>query len=148
MPKELPPMIQGSDHLAKIFEGPKIYSKIVLDAMKALKPRSKEFEAIAMRGFSGSLLGPTLAYLLQKHMIIVRKEPGHSVKDSVQGRRVGTYLIVDDFISSGDTIKSIVENIRKHAGTAMTPVGIYLWRGSGSSYSTRISKDLTLQVWQ
>ena len=77
-----------------------------------------EFDAIAFRGMSGALISPSLATHLDKSMIMVRKYGeifSHSSREVEGDSAAKTYIIVDDFVSSGDTIKSIISEIKKFA---------------------------------
>jgi orotate phosphoribosyltransferase-like protein len=71
-----------------------------------------EFDAIAVRGMSGSLVGPQIAMNLDKQLIIVRKDSSHSQYKVEGGFTSNTrYVILDDFISTGETVKSIIKEI-------------------------------------
>jgi hypothetical protein len=98
-----------------------------------LKEHAHRFEAIAVRGMSGALFGGLLAYILDKNIIVVRKKgdvngqshsteivEGHETRDDKTLR----YLIVDDFTSSGETLRVIEETI----GNKAVCVGHYLYR--------------------
>lgn len=70
------------------------------------------FDAVAVTGLSGLLMGPVVADRLGKGIIVVRKEgeknhSGYAIESSVSGK----YVIVDDFISTGATIRRIVDNV-------------------------------------
>lgn len=82
-------------------------------AKKSLRPIKDQFDAIAVRGVSGLLSGPILALALNKGLIVVRKdkEPRHS-HNMVEGdKSAAKYVIVDDLIDSGETVKEIIENV-------------------------------------
>lgn len=113
-----------SSYLQSAFN-PAAFNTYIGEAIKILTPRTEEFDAVAFRGFSGSLVAPIIAYTLSKRMIIVRKEPAHGW--AVEGHDATNYLIIDDFISSGKTIRTIIEEIGKSQVTGK-PVGIYLWK--------------------
>jgi orotate phosphoribosyltransferase-like protein len=84
--------------------------------------RRYEFDALAFRGQSGSLIAPVLALQLDKTMLMVRKSS--EAHDCHSGRLVEgdlgarTYIIVDDLISSGRTVQTIVREIGKVAPKA------------------------------
>lgn len=86
-------------------------------ATKAL--RSHNFDTLAFRGMSGAFLGPALAARLNKQMILVRKNDGsHSpylVEGNTNARR---YIIVDDFVDSGETMTAITEKVKEFAPSA------------------------------
>jgi adenine/guanine phosphoribosyltransferase-like PRPP-binding protein len=99
--------------------------------MKVLK--TYDFDAFAFRGMSGALIAPVLAMLCGKSLIMVRKmkEDGsksdcHS-KERVEGDLSATkYIIVDDFISSGQTITNIIQEI-SHLNPSAICIGALLY---------------------
>jgi len=98
--------------------------------------RHYEFDAIAFRGLSGALFAPTVAMLLDKSLLAVRKgEDCHSSR-TVEGDYAAlTYVILDDMVSSGETIRVIVEDIKKVMPWAEC-VGVlqYLWKTPSSDW--------------
>ncbi len=83
---------------------------IVIETLKKIieKTTGNNFDAIAFQGLSGSLIAPILAFQLNKKMIVLRKENSHSkykVEGYLEARRV---IIIDDLISSGRTMKTII----------------------------------------
>lgn len=103
-------------------------------AKDAFKTCPVEFDAIAFSGCSGTMFGPMLALHLNKEMILVRKEQdcpsSHKKIRKLQGlvnhsqRRVEgyteckRYIIVDDQVSMGDTVKRMAKEIRAFAPEA------------------------------
>lgn len=111
---------------------------LIDEAEEALTPIAHTFEAIAFTGVSGALLAPSIADRLNKHLIVVRKtaEDCHSACD-VEGAVVtGSYLIVDDMISSEATVHTIIKAIKRAVAKEEfpllkpMPVGVYLYRFS------------------
>lgn len=77
-----------------------------------LKKQGYKFDAIAFRGMSGALLAAPLALALDKTMILVRKgEDSHSMYKIEGDIGAQKYLIVDDFIGTGTTVRTIIEEI-------------------------------------
>jgi adenine/guanine phosphoribosyltransferase-like PRPP-binding protein len=79
-----------------------------------------DFDAIAFRGMSGALLAPPLALKLDKSLLMVRKEDvnshsGYPVEGDLAAMR---YVIVDDVVDSGLTLKKIVQRVAKFAPQA------------------------------
>lgn len=101
-------------------------------AKKAL--RWKKFDTIACCGVSGLLLGPILAHLMNKELIVVRKWGASTHSDSfhkIEGfKGVKNYMIVDDICCTGDTIRDILKRVKKFAPKGKC-VGLYLY---GQSY--------------
>jgi orotate phosphoribosyltransferase len=98
-----------------------------------IKP--EDYDCIAFRGVSGAVVAPVVAYQLGKGLIPVRKgENAHSTNSIEVGNHdYKRYLIVDDFIDSGDTVVAIEKACR---GYGMTCVGIVTYKG----YTSRIRK--------
>jgi orotate phosphoribosyltransferase len=107
----------------------------VKDATNAI--RDLHFDAIAFSGMSGALVAPSVAMALRKPMILARKptDDSHAGKGVVEGALdAETYIIIDDFMSSGDTIRRIHTSVVKTAAEhpyrphKIICVGIYLYR--------------------
>ncbi len=98
----------------------------VRKALKAL--RGKKFDAIAFRGLSGTLIGPLLAFKLNRTMLAVRRRrgEGHSGMKVEGDKGARTYIIVDDFIQSASTVRSIIEEVKDFTDDEARCVGIYL----------------------
>jgi len=81
---------------------------------KSLRKHMKhglEFDAIAVRGVSGMLVGVTVSDKLDIPLVVVRKETSPHSSNACEGiPRVHSkkYIIVDDCIDSGNTIHKIV----------------------------------------
>jgi orotate phosphoribosyltransferase len=87
--------------------------KMVRTLAIRLKPHRKNFDAIACQGWSGALIAPILALRLNKPMIVVRK-PGENPHSTykVEGYLQSTrYVIVDDFVRTGNTVRRIMSEI-------------------------------------
>ena len=103
-------------------------------AKQAFRVNDFQFDTIAFSGCSGTMFGPMLALHLNKEMILVRKEQDCTSSDKklrkLQGlvnhsqRRVEgyteckRYIIVDDQVSMGDTVKRMAKEIRAFAPDA------------------------------
>ena len=101
-----------ASYTCNVFNVEKLQS-IINEAVDRLK--DLHFEAIAFRGNSGALFAAPLSLALKKPMIMVRKT---GVSDhgqfKVEGRiHARSYIIVDDFVDSGDTIRAIHRDIEE-----------------------------------
>lgn len=87
-----------------------VFSHVVDYVVDCLKP--VEFDTIVFRGFSGALVGPTVALQMEKQWALVRK-PGDNAhsNNSIEGFVKGKFVILDDFIVTGTTIRAIVEAV-------------------------------------
>lgn len=118
-----------SDYLNSIYEIKDFTKKInyIVKELKVIR-RKNPFDAIAIRGVSGMAVGFPISLLLKIPLINVRK-PGLShyldeVEGTISSKR---YLIIDDFIESGNTINHIRKVIRSNLGTKTKAVGIFLY---------------------
>ena len=97
---------------------------------KFLRAKKKDFDAIAFRGMSGALVAPAVSANLGKNLLMIRKEQSHS-EMNVEGF-IGNpqrYVIIDDFISSGDTCYTIIREVKKF-DKDNTCVGIALYNNA------------------
>lgn len=84
----------------------------IVKVLKKLIAEGLQFEAIAVRGVSGLILGMPVADKLKKNIIIVRTHKGAHTQEMIEGTKDGRYIIVDDFISTGKTVWVIVNSIK------------------------------------
>jgi orotate phosphoribosyltransferase len=103
-------------------------------SLTRLRPRLG-FDAIAFMGMSGCILAPPVARQLKLRMIAVRpvgnSSHTHSVHVVEAPDGCEKYVILDDFIESGDTVKRIVRETKKELPYAK-PVGILLHEAGNS----------------
>ena len=103
--------------------------KLALTIEEALgKVRNVKFNAIAVRGHSGMLVGAAMAAKTWSDLIIVRKDSdaSHS-EEKVEGwGKDQRILIVDDFIDSGNTIDQIYESVMEKCDNP-TIIGVLLY---------------------
>src|SRR4029077_1371255 len=101
---------QHSQYLEHIVQTQK-RKETVRKAVEALHPYT--FDAIAVTGLSGWLIGPEIASAMDKEILAVRKGEHHSHgRYGVEGiARPDYYVIVDDLVDSGDTARRILEAV-------------------------------------
>ena len=120
------PSIQ-SEYLKHIYDLDH-YRDTIREAVKALRPWDKTypFDSIAFRGTSGAALAFPLSLRLKKTLMCIRKDDGnHFGSNTIEGdHAANTYVIVDDCVESGDTVRKIVEIVDKEVGAKC--VGLYL----------------------
>jgi orotate phosphoribosyltransferase len=106
------------------------FLKLVPAAVARLKAfrRKHPFDALAFTGSSGAALAFPLSYLMKLPLIHVRKSDknhyGGSIEGTVSSKR---YVIVDDFIASGTTVRRILKAIKKEYKHPVEAVGIFLY---------------------
>lgn len=99
-----------------------IVKKVIADL------KGVDFDAIAVQGVSGLIMGPIVAYLMNKNLVVVRKqgEKSHASQLVESPVSSGKYVILDDFVNSGTTARTIRDAIKK-AHLDMELVGGYCW---------------------
>lgn len=88
------------------------------------------FDAIAFTGLSGSVIAGAVGLAMDKYLYCVRKD-GENRHSGYQCEGPGTglrYVIIDDFISTGSTLRRIRNMVSAHTDNAAQCVGAYLWR--------------------
>lgn len=115
--------------------------KRVAMASIILRPFQQHFQAIAYRGESGGLVAPALAMTMKKNLIMVRKRTDNCHSNQiVEGSECDGYVIVDDLICHGDTIKDIVKKVTKsdigRAGAKLVGIAFYMDNNSPHTLQT------------
>ena len=107
--------------------------KMLRHISKFLRTRINEFDAIAIRGMSGALVGSIIAARLNKPLIVVRKQDGNHSGRRVEGiKNAKDYIILDDLISTGDTADIIKDEVKNFNGAKLVGIVLYNgWSGEG-----------------
>jgi adenine/guanine phosphoribosyltransferase-like PRPP-binding protein len=110
-----------TDYLGEVFHAD-LFQGMVVRAIAKARMLKEElgFEAIAFTGTSGSAIAYILGFTLDVPLICIRKEGESSHYFSWDDKRkqiegyIGakSYIIVDDFISSGKTVERIMRVIQ------------------------------------
>jgi adenine/guanine phosphoribosyltransferase-like PRPP-binding protein len=99
----------------KEFIQPREAKKIVAKCVRLLEKSGLEFTTIAFRGLSGALIAPAIALEMDKTLLAVRKQKTDHGSYPVEGdHNAKNYVIVDDFIATGNTVDTIMEKIAEH----------------------------------
>lgn len=117
-----------SDYLAPLFQ-PDLFTKKVNSMVRLIRSSNIKFKAIAFTGMSGSMIGPAIAARLKKDMILIRKgsDDCHTSKE-VEGRKdIKSYIIIDDRIVTGNTVKSIVNGVSSFTKNQAKLMGVFLY---------------------
>lgn len=119
--------------------GPSDLAGAVEKAVDTLTPHATEFDSIAVRGVSGVIVGAPVSILMGKPLIIVRKddELSHAHNNARRvsnGRLAGRrYLVLDDFIITGATIREIEDQMTAH--TPAQAAAWYLYGSDSAQYT-------------
>jgi adenine/guanine phosphoribosyltransferase-like PRPP-binding protein len=105
----------GVSYIRKALD-PKTLKKIALGTYKVYKEVNAD--VIVARGLSGSIIASAVGAKYGVPFAIVRKpmEGSHSaelIEMATEGKTYKDWIIVDDFISSGNTIRTIMEAVEK-----------------------------------
>lgn len=114
-----------SDYLHDALDPSKL-ADIVHEATKFLSRRRDRFDGIVVRGVSGMLVGTIVAYKMKVPLLIVRKKDGSHSKMSIEGSdRISRYVIIDDFIDSGATMRKIIKEVGRFNKAALSGIVLY-----------------------
>lgn len=105
-----------------------IRKKIINKAVIFLRKQQKtsEFTGVAFRGVSGALIAPSIADKLRCDLLVVRKKDGSHSSCEIEGNLTDKYIIIDDFVRTGETLRIIVDKIRKYVPESKC-VGVYFY---------------------
>jgi orotate phosphoribosyltransferase-like protein len=99
-----------TEYLQDIFYRPKTTIKQIVRTIKKHYPEVQGI--VSSSGISGSLLVVPVATELKSKFAIVRTKRTHS-SCKVEGYyEIGGYVIIDDFIDSGTTVKQIIRKMK------------------------------------
>ena len=117
-----------TEYLGRVYSSQ--FLKLVPEAVKKIRQLKKQFkfDAIAFSGSSGAALAFPLSFFLKLPLIHVRKGSSHYGSGRIEGTISSKrYLIVDDFIDRGNTMKRITKSINDEFGNKTKPVAIFLY---------------------
>jgi len=119
-----------TEYLDCIFR-PGYFQNLILDAVVHL--RDVEFDTVAFTGVSGAALGFPLGAYLGCKLLCIRKPSASAhcrfrVEGDLSGERI---VLVDDFVSSGDTIRFMLTHLKMQ--TTAKVVGLYTYRPRAAS---------------
>ena len=123
--------IQGASHTSIVLNH-KFRNMIVMEAVRRL--RNYRFDSIVCSGTSGLLVVPQVAEILNKHILVVRKHGEKCYSEfSTEGVAPYRYVILDDLICSGNTVKHIKRTIKNEYPRAKC-IGIYCYLSQECAY--------------
>jgi len=131
-------IIQGAAHTSKVLNH-KYRNSVIIKTICSLRNIEKDFDSIACCGVSGLMVVPQIAEILNKNIIIVRKDERRYSQFYIEGVSPSRYVIVDDLICSGDTIKHIIGSIHFDTPRAKC-IGAYFYMGDECAYNSSNSK--------
>lgn len=127
--------LQGCDHTTLLLNH-KIRNKIIFQSIADLKNLNNHFDTIACCGTSGLLVVPQISELLKKNMLVVRKRKEKRYSPfQYEGPIPNKYIIIDDLICSGKTIKHIISTIKEDCPRSKC-LGVYCFFKDKCAYKT------------
>jgi adenine/guanine phosphoribosyltransferase-like PRPP-binding protein len=133
-------VIQGASHTCRVLNH-KARNKVIIKAVCDLRKISNQFDSIACCGVSGLMVVPQIAELLDKHIVVIRKRDEQCYSQfPMEGVTPFQYIIIDDLVCSGYTIKHIKSTIYEDCPKARC-VGVYCYMPEECAYN---EKNLSL----
>jgi adenine/guanine phosphoribosyltransferase-like PRPP-binding protein len=128
-------IIQGASHTCRVLNH-KVRNKAIIKAVCDLRKISDQFDSIACCGISGLMVVPQIAELLDKHIVVIRKKNDKCYSEfPMEGVVPFRYIIVDDLVCSGSTIKYIKNTIYEDCPKAYC-VGVYCYMPEECAYTS------------
>jgi adenine/guanine phosphoribosyltransferase-like PRPP-binding protein len=124
--------IQGASHTCHVLNH-KERNKIIIKAVCDLRKISDSFDSIACCGVSGLMVVPQVAELLNKNIVVVRKGERCYSEFRTEGVAPFRYIILDDLICSGSTVKHI-KRVIKDEYSRSSCVGVYCYLPNECAY--------------
>ena len=127
-------IIQGASHTCHVINH-KERNKIIIKAVCDLRKIADQFDTIVCCGVSGLMVVPQIAELLNKNILIVRKNEKRYSEFRTEGIAPFQYVVVDDLICSGATVKYIKKIIRDEYPRSKCK-GIYCYLPNECAYKS------------
>ena len=126
-------VIQGASHTCHVLNH-KERNRIIIKAVCDLRKISNDFDSIACCGVSGLMVVPQIAELLNKNILIIRKNEKRYSEFRTEGIAPLRYVVIDDLICSGTTINHITSIIKDEYPRAKA-LGVYCYLPEECAYS-------------
>jgi orotate phosphoribosyltransferase-like protein len=128
-------IIQGCSHTCHVLNH-KERNKIIIKAVCDLRKIKNDFDSIACCGVSGLMVIPQVAELLNKNIIIVRKKNEERYSEfKTEGVAPFRYVVIDDLICSGSTLKYITKTIKAEYSRSKC-IGLYCYMPKECAYNS------------
>ena len=126
-------VIQGASHTCHVLNH-KERNRIIIKAVCDLRKISNDFDSIACCGVSGLMVVPQIAELLNKNILIIRKNEKRYSEFRTEGIAPLRYVVIDDLICSGTTVNHITRIIKDEYPRAKA-LGVYCYLPEECAYS-------------
>ena len=125
-------IIRGASHTCRVLNH-KARTKAIIKSVCHLRPMVHTFDSIVCCGTSGLLVAPQIAEILDKHIIVVRKDQKCYSEFLVEGVAPDRYIIIDDFICKGYTVRHIMDSISEDSPSSRC-YGVYCYMNEEGFY--------------
>jgi len=136
-------IIQGASHTCHVLNH-KTRNKIIIQAVCKLRKISDSFDSIACCGVSGLMVVAQIAELLNKNIVVVRKGEQCYSEFRTEGVAPFQYIILDDLICSGSTVKRI-KRLLKDGYPRSKCIGVYCYLPNETVYKHNHEGSLLCQ---
>lgn len=121
------------------------FEGIVSRLAKSIKKHCPRAEAIAFRGNSGALVGMAVCAKVRLPPLLIRKGSSHSNTKIEGARGIHRIVIVDDFISTGKTVKTIIRE-SKALMSEIECLGVFTY--DQTNHKTVVRSGITIPVYR
>lgn len=112
------------------------FERAIKRATRALRPLRSEFDTIFVTGLSGMIPGAVIAHAWKKNLVVMRKPNEDSHGCFIEGYFGRSVVILDDFVSSGDTMVRMFDYLRDYQGGRKI-VGVVLYGSLSRAFPVR-----------
>lgn len=122
---------EGCEH-TRVVLNHKNRNQIVMNTIKGL--RDYDYDSIVCCGTSGILVAPQVCEILNKEIVIVRKD--HEKRYSpfvIEGILGNRFVFLDDLVCSGGTLRHVIKNIKEEHPYAKC-AGVYCYMKDKCGY--------------
>lgn len=132
-------VIQGASHTCRVLNH-KNRNSVIIKTVCDLRKISNQFDSIVCCGISGLMVVPQIAELLDKHIVVIRKHNEKCYSEfPMEGVTPFRYVVVDDLVCSGSTIKHIINTIHDDCPRARC-IGVYCYMPEECAYTEKTAK--------
>lgn len=152
-------MIQTPSHTQQVFDVAEM--RVIVDKIEAYLRENLNVRALAACGFSGVPIVSAASFYIGIPITLVRKpeEVSHKMHcgfDVTGYVGAGDYAIVDDMVSSGSTVKHIMDQIRQASGGMLRCVDVLTyasyytssWWPNGWGGDPQSTKKIYERTWE
>lgn len=126
-------------HLSTLLGQPTSYFRILDNIVNRLSNLRNDFDSIAFSGMSGAFVGVAVAHRMGKIPVLVRKQGDNShdyERMVISTEPPDRYIILDDFICSGATVKYIHSCLKEYPLTQC--VGVFEYTTDSWTYAANL----------